>query len=324
MTSSTATDHYFDSTAIRVSLFVVWATTAIPLLPASDKSALPASLSVLALITAISASFHPRGAHTRLTGILASANLTLCGVIAVLFADPQSAVHVALFSLFALAVQVGSGQVGPGVIGSAVTLAVAWVSWSGSPETAAHASALTISSGVPIVLSLLWLRSIALTQRRRDRAERDLLAAEEAGALQAKVRAELAAELDFVAMTALPALEPLAAGAEMTPELYVRVLQAEATLRDRIRAPQLSHPLLDATIHEARSRGVSVLRLGEPGDEPGLDEATARSISDLLRPLRSGSAIIRALPPGREQAVSLVINTEDGVVRRSFAREASA
>ena len=125
-------------------------------------------------------------------------------------------------------------------------------------------------------------------------------------------------QLDEVAR---PLLERIATAEEFTPDESATYELVEANLRDRLRAPALTTPEIDAAARVARGRGVEVILI----DDHGMD-ATPTGISDLLRgriietlrDARDGDICVRILPPDRPALASIYVHDSVGTRRITF------
>lgn len=135
-------------------------------------------------------------------------------------------------------------------------------------------------------------------------------AATEAAALATAVeRRRRLAELDALAT---PLLRRLVDETELTPEDRLQFADAEATLRDTLRARALSvEPLVD-TVRQARRRGVDVVLLDD-SDPQQLDAGdlatTVATIEREVRAAEEGRIVARLLPPGRDEVATILIET---------------
>jgi hypothetical protein len=168
---------------------------------------------------------------------------------------------------------------------------------------------------VGVIVGYVWLAGIRYFTRR-ERAARDAAAQAEARADAEEGAARAAdADLDDVAATAGNALRELIGGRALDDAFHLELSMSEARIRDRILAPQLRHPLLEAAIGRARERGVDVVLLGEPDGGRALADDHAEVLARAVDAVRSGRIVIRAVPPGREEAVTVVVD-QDGSVER--------
>jgi hypothetical protein len=135
-------------------------------------------------------------------------------------------------------------------------------------------------------------------------------AATEAAALATAVeRRRRLAELDALAT---PLLRRLVHETPLTPDDRLQFADAEATLRDTLRARTLSvDPLVD-TVRQARRRGVDVVLLDD-SDPEQLDAAdlatTIETIESEVRAATEGRIVARLLPAGRDEIATILIET---------------
>lgn len=120
---------------------------------------------------------------------------------------------------------------------------------------------------------------------------------------------------------ARPLLERIATAEEFTPQESATYELVEANLRDRLRAPALTSPTIEAATRVARSRGVEVILI----DDLGMG-ATPADVSDLLRGritetllnAQDGDICVRILPPGRPALASIYVHDSVGTRRITF------
>lgn len=117
---------------------------------------------------------------------------------------------------------------------------------------------------------------------------------------------------------ARPLLERIAAGEDLSDADCTECRLLEAYLRDTLRAPILSEPIVVTAARAARARGVEVILL----DDRGMDhvpEATRRgileSVATLLDAASSGTLTVRVLPPLRGTLVTVLHDDADEVTR---------
>lgn len=194
-----------------------------------------------------------------------------------------------------------------------VLLTFAWA-WDVSADPTTVARVIT-NPVVGVIVGYVWLRGIRYFVRRERRA-RDATAQAEARSDAESAAAEAAArELDEVAAVTRSPLEDLAAGRELDAEFRLELAMAEARVRDRLLVPQLRHPGVEEAIGRARTRRVDVVLLGEPDPSRRISDEDAAALSSLLDTVGSGRVVVRSTPPGRPDAITVVVD-RDGVVER--------
>lgn len=285
---------------------------AAPLVWAATLAA--AFLGVLALTTP--------GAH-HLTPPVAGCTVAIAGAVAVaaLWSSPGVTDLWALdFAAYLATFLIVRGNVVAGVIGSALVpgMAALWA-WPRQPSPQEWALLLGIPIGCFFAAAAwrLVLRRIVVRERvHRGEAAR---AAEHAEA-DAEALAATRAELAEISAQVGPLLERIAAGEPVDDDLRARLTFTEAGVRDRIRAPHLSHPDLVAAIEALRRRGVDVVLLGEDsGGSRQLSDALANAIAAAIAPVRAGRVTVRRLPEGRPAAVSVVTSNTDIAAHLQFS-----
>ncbi|WP_232549939.1 sensor histidine kinase [Propioniciclava soli] len=91
-------------------------------------------------------------------------------------------------------------------------------------------------------------------------------------------------------------------------------LALEGTLRDNIKAANLTGPALSAAIMEARLRGVQVTLVDNRGSRlpDAARRAVLRHLEGVVRDARSGKIVARTAPEGYEEAVTIVEINDHG------------
>ena len=120
---------------------------------------------------------------------------------------------------------------------------------------------------------------------------------------------------------ARPLLERIATAEEFTPQEAATYELVEANLRDRLRAPALTSPEIDAAARLARARGVEVILI----DDHGMDATPAdvtqvlrARIIETLRDAHDGEICVRILPPARSALASIYVHDRAGTRRITF------
>lgn len=166
---------------------------------------------------------------------------------------------------------------------------------------------LTIPIAVA-VLGIVWRRVLHGLVRRERRhrsaeacSERRIRAAEEAAR-------HSQSELDAIRDRVSPVLRRLRDGAALDADFLADIRVLEGGIRDRIRAPRLQHPLIEASVAAARARGASVTVLADVADERRIGAAAAAAISDLIRGVPAGSSSVIAATGERGARISVVVD----------------
>lgn len=211
------------------------------------------------------------------------------------------------------------GRPSSAALGFVVTLAVAaW--WSSVDAGDALRGVLLIGpSGGFVAIAIVYAavnRALvgALADAQRQAAD----AAAEAAAIRAAAD-ERALHLAPITALARPLLALLAEeGNAVDAQMRLECAVIEAHLRDLLRARALCTPDVVDAIDAASRRGVSVTLLDDragdrdPTDLPSLDEQSRDRLVEALRGAADGAVRIRALPPGRSAAVTVVVDTSAG------------
>jgi hypothetical protein len=120
---------------------------------------------------------------------------------------------------------------------------------------------------------------------------------------------------------ARPLLERIATAEEFTPEESATYELVEANLRDRLRAPALTTPDIDAAARVARGRGVEVILIddhGMDGTPTGIRDVLRGRIIETLRNAHDGDICVRILPPDRPALASIYVHDSVGTRRITF------
>lgn len=192
-------------------------------------------------------------------------------------------------------------------VGVFVVVGIIWAQVLDVPFAAA-AVRFAFLVGVPVG-HLWWVQSvrIAKTERRyRSEASRSEFAAEVAQEADRRT----ALELRLVRDDAVGVLTRLRAG---LPVNEAELAITEASIRDRIRAPQLQTERLRRAVRDARGRGVRVLQMGQAADlRPPISTALARAVAEILEATHAGEVTIRVLPARRTAAITVLVETPGG------------
>jgi len=212
---------------------------------------------------------------------------------------------------YLVALLIARGNVIGGTIGCALVIALG-LGWA---VTVADASSRILDViSLPVMafaVGIIWRtalqRIVAQERRHRSGAARAELAARLAReAADADVRdlAEIRRDAGAL-LTGLAAGDPIDAATRREFEVI------EAGIRDRLLSPWTLPPRLVSTIAQRRRSGVRVVVLGErTGQRPDIDAALAEALRRLLAETPRGAITIRAVPPGRANAVSVLIDDE--------------
>ena len=109
-----------------------------------------------------------------------------------------------------------------------------------------------------------------------------------------------------------PLLGRVAAGEALTPQVRTRARLLEAELRDEIRAPFFTGTPVVRSAREARARGTDVILMDDRGDSrlpSDIRRAITDSIVEVLADGDQARVVVRVLPAGRPQLVSILTDT---------------
>ena len=118
--------------------------------------------------------------------------------------------------------------------------------------------------------------------------------------------------MESVRRRASPLLERVAAGEALTPQVRTHARLVEAELRDEIRAPFFSGTPVVRAAREARARGTDVILMDDRGDSrlpSDIRRAITDSIVEVLADGDQARVVVRVLPAGRPQLVSILTDT---------------
>ncbi|MFD1815075.1 hypothetical protein [Rhodococcus gannanensis] len=210
------------------------------------------------------------------------------------------------------------GRTGWAWLGMTLTLAscVLWAHRTG--QGAGYGLAMSVLNLAPLVMSTFFAWTIRPAARNiyALRAQKTVeVAADAADLAVLEERDRQVRRLDELAR---PLLEHIASGAELSDATCTDCRLLEAYLRDTLRAPILSEPVVVTAARAARARGVEVILL----DDHGMDDAAVEtrdnvlgSVAVLLDAASSGTLTVRVLPP-RRAALVTVLHDDDHDVRR--------
>ncbi len=141
--------------------------------------------------------------------------------------------------------------------------------------------------------------------------------AAEAAAIAA--RQERERQLEHLNAVARPMLERLARGTELDDAARLECVLVEARLRDTLRAPGLLSDDVSAAAERARRHGVTVVLLDDGGLDGLAPQAVDRIRLRLARALEAvegdGTLTARAVPPGRDTALTVLTRDAHGIAR---------
>lgn len=235
------------------------------------------------------------------------------------------------FASYLLGLLIARGNRLAGTVGAVAGLLVVLVAATAQPADPVAVAELLTVPALAVAAGVLWrmvLRQIVRQERahrtQAARAARDIRIAREATERHR-------AELQTIHDQAGPLLRAIADGDPLDPQTQHRLTVVEATVRDRIRSPGLAHPDLVSAVARCRRAGVRVLLLGAadnlPDDpaavRPGreLSDELAAAVGMLIAPVTDGSITIRAIPAGRDGAVSVLVAGSAGTERALLAAD---
>lgn len=317
----------FERPATRWVLVLVWATGAahgflVGRLP-SDGVFLPAAYAA-ALAAALLLTVRRPRPLGRWTALALSACVVFSSVVGLFeftYTPEYASLWLLQFPTYMAAMMIARGNPWFGGLTCALifALTLAWA-FDVSESWTTVARVLT-NPVVGVIVGYVWLAGIRYFTRR-EREARDAAAQAQARAdAEDAATAAAAADLAEIAATARGPLIDLLEGRDLDDAFRREVSISEGRVRDRILAPRLRHPRLEEAIARARARGIDVALLGEPDDTRDLTDDHAAALIRVVEATASGRIVIRAVPPGRSDAVTVVVD-RDGTVERIALRAA--
>lgn len=203
-----------------------------------------------------------------------------------------------LFAWIGLAATIGVTLLWTGATGQGVGYGLSFSGINVAPLLMATFFAFTIR---PLGRSIFELR-----------AQSTVRIASEAAA--SAVLEERDAQLERLDEQARPLLGRIVSGPDLTEDERLACELLEADLRDSLRARGLVDTRLSRAARAARSRGVQVVMLDDRGDvalDSDAHSALTASAADQLDALRSGSATVRLLPPGRPVLATMLVDADE-------------
>lgn len=317
--------------AARIGLVVVWLSGIVHSLVRADF-AMFGWIGAATYLTALAGAFiltvvHP-GGLTRAEGaaLLFTTTAVLLSVLATadIGDSPASDIWLLNFVGYLLALTIARGSPWAGGIGIAVqlTLILIWSFATGQPaDGVVEMLTLPVSAAIVGITWLLVFRAIVRRERRVPSAS-----TREESRLMTRVSAEaeltVAAELAQIARIAVPLLRRVARGDVIDEGFVNELTAAEGAIRDRIRAPELAHPVLTDAVDRARAVGIHVLVLGSAGEQDDtaggepISDALAAAMGDIIQTADAHTLTIRALAVSRGTGASLVSQNADGTADR--------
>ena len=226
-----------------------------------------------------------------------------------LFRSPMvMEVWAVTFASYLVAFLLPRGNLVVGGVGSVLVIGYA-AAWGLTEDPTG--TDLFLLLGIPVgclVAGIVW-RLVLRSLVRKERAHRGA-AAQASERASASEEATVASRLELADIREATSslLSMIGEGASIDEAMRTRLTLVEASVRDRIRAPQLRHPRVAAESARLRAIGVTVVLLGEPsaGGE-AVGASLAAQIVALMSSVSEGRVTLRSLPEGRAAAVSVVI-----------------
>lgn len=307
--------------AARYTLIAVWAlgicSRLLAGVPSGSAPVLTVS-SLLALLSTVLVTAPGSRTLPTLSAVAAAIPAYLSAGLVLLVLPPSGEVWEFNFPTYLLALLMVRGNMREGGCGGLLVLvtgAVAAISAGVGPAETAEFLALPT---LALIVALIWARALAAAVKQ-ERA--DLSAARVAELESAATEAAIAADRAFIAEVrseAEPVLRLIRGGEVIDDALARDIAVAEGSIRDRLRSPLLRHPLIDTSVRRARQRRVDILLLGsDASNQSAPSDSLARAVAELIDAVDTGSVTVRALPPGRGAAMSVLVES-GGVLQRSL------
>lgn len=242
-----------------------------------------------------------------------AAGLIGCALLAgaiVLFTDTE-AQEPELFgaSLLILGLLAARGNGGAAVLGAGAFVIVGVV-WAVAREVPPAAAVVRFLSLLALPAGVLWRLQAVRFAEREGRYRSEAAQAEFAAEVAREAARRTAAELSVVRAEAVDVLGRLRAG---QPVAEAELSMVEASIRDRIRAPQLQTERLRRAVRDARQRGVRVLQMGQVADlRPPISDALARAVAEILDRVNAGEVTIRLLSARHAAALTVLAEAPEG------------
>lgn len=225
------------------------------------------------------------------------------------------------FAAYVAALLIPRGNVRFGIASGSLIglLGMAWAVWFEASPTqyldllALPLLALAVGGTWRWLLGRIVVREVTYNRE----VERAAMAAEIADASAAATQAELAE----IGVEVGGLLTAISEGHPLDDDLVAEIVLAEADLRDRIRSPDLRDLALRAAIDRARRRGVQVLLLGSSSQAGAVTDALSTALMKAIDAIESGTVTLRAIPPGRQGAISLLRADDETSERLVFAAD---
>ena len=223
------------------------------------------------------------------------------------------------FAAYIAALLIPRGNVLAGLLGGGLLSLVGLgraVAADASPAQLIDLLALPV---LALVIGTAWRWSLHRVVTRELQHEREADRAAIAASITESATSAARLELAEIRAEVSPVLIRLRDGAVLDDAQVQEVAIVEAEVRDRIRSPRLRHERLRTAIASARRRGVHIVLLGSAdasGDVIGDDLAAAVAL--LTDAIDRGSITIRAVPPGRTGALSVLLDAGDRSERLLF------
>lgn len=233
----------------------------------------------------------------------------LAGAIVLFTESGEFRPQLFVASLLALALLAVRGNVTAAWLGVGVFVVVG-IGWAAAHEVPPVAVLARFAFLVGVPVGQLWrVQAVKIAQTER-RYRSETSRAEFAVQVAREADRRTASELRLVRGEAEGVLTRLRDG---LPVEEVVLVMTEASIRDRLRAPQLQTERLRRAVRDARRRGVRVLEMGQRTDlRPPISVTLAGAAAEILDRVAAGEVTIRLLPERRSAALSVLVETSSG------------
>lgn len=230
---------------------------------------------------------------------------------AVVLVTDVDELHPQIFvaSLLVLGLLAVRGNVTAPLVAAGGSVLVA-IGWAITYDIAPVAAVVRFLALVAVPLGYLWrFQAVRLAQRER-RYRSAAARAEFAAQATREADGQAAAELRLVGEEAMDVLTRLRDGLGVE---QAELVITEASIRDRIRAPQLQNERLRRAVRAARGRGVRVLEMGRAADlGPPISTALASTAAEILDRTDRGEVTIRVLPARHTATLTVLVEAPVG------------
>ncbi len=240
----------------------------------------------------------------RAAGVAASAVLSASG--ALMSGAPLGQTWSFNFASYLVALLIPRGNPRAGLAGGSLIVLLGAASARMQDASGTAMFGLLALPVLALVIGVTWRWLLGRIVDRELTHERD---GERAAMAEEIARASIEAthtELAEIGAEVGAILHAIGEGQCLDDASVTEIAVVEASVRDRIRSPQLRDASLSAAIERARRRGVGILVLGSSSHDRAITGSLATSIAEVIDGVGTGVLTLRGIPSGREGAVSVL------------------